>query len=506
MRRLLWIGVGVVLTAGVAVIAWPKNHFEVTTQSKTAYALYCDGVALLERVELMPARDKFLQAVQADSTFAMAYARLANCYMNISWRKEAEAAIAKAKQYAPRCSELEQLQITYRAQEQARQMKEAQATLDVLIAKYPDDPEVLYLHAVRLYDDGMKSDDPSKYTEAYALLKRCLAIDPTRINCHNILGYVESARGNFDDAIANLQRYAYYCPGQANPQDSLAEIYFMAGRYEEAINHYLEALRLNPAFYNSAVQLANVLSTTGQFSQAHQMLDTVKQVFVQMKQERQLEMAHIGVAFAACQWDTVLERTTKFLPFPAQPEVGALDVPAKIYSLRAFAQMELGRFADAAASLDARDAYWETVQRQKPPLLQERDLAEIGLYQKLMRARLMALQGRREQAAALASSALQSTTVPQKRLQLAFYPGVGETELRLGAYQDAADMARKALELIPTQPEANRVLGLALAKLGDNDGAQSALAIYLHVMRAADPGNQELDEARGIYDRLRAAS
>jgi tetratricopeptide (TPR) repeat protein len=57
--------------------------------------------------------------------------------------------------------------------------------------------------------------------------------------------------GDFDAAIQTLLTYASLIPDEPNPQDSLGEIYLMAGRYDESIARYSAALEIDPKFYSS---------------------------------------------------------------------------------------------------------------------------------------------------------------------------------------------------------------------------------------------------------------
>jgi tetratricopeptide (TPR) repeat protein len=499
MRRLLWIGVGVVLATAVAVVAWPRERREVTTRSKEAYHDYLQGRELTERWDHLAARDAYLKAVSADSTFAMAYLGLARTYNTLRWMKERDDALARAARLSKGCTELECLLIAEGKAEMDGDHKATNAALDDLLKKYPENPETMMLQATRLWRDERKLD------EAAALLQKALAADPTRVTIHNLMGYVEMERGNFDAAVASLQRYAYYAPNQPNPHDSLGEIYLKAGRYEEAIAQYLEALRIQPEFTNSALMLAQVLATTGQYKQGHLVLDTAHEVFSHIKQDRQWELAQISVDLDAKRYEDVLTRTQKFLPFPSAPDLAFLALEPRIYAMRAYSQMELAKFDDAAASLDAYDSFWALLEKSKPGYVGKQDSGDIALSSKLLRARLLSLTGKHDQATELAIAAFKNSDKPDKDL-VYYYAAVAQVELQGGANQTAVELAKKVIAVIPTNPTANRVLGLALAKLGDNDGALSALTTYLHVMRAADPGNKDLDEAKAVYDRLLASS
>ena len=57
-------------------------------------------------------------------------------------------------------------------------------------------------------------------------------------------------------------------PNEANPYDSLAELFLLTGRPEEAIVHYDQALRLNPLFGNSYLGRAYAHAMRGRYDEA----------------------------------------------------------------------------------------------------------------------------------------------------------------------------------------------------------------------------------------------
>ena len=66
-----------------------------------------------------------------------------------------------------------------------------------------------------------------------------------------MLGYLELNRGNYDQAIEYMQKYAFLAPDLANPHDSLGEVLMTIGRYEEAEQEFRAAVRMQPDFYHS---------------------------------------------------------------------------------------------------------------------------------------------------------------------------------------------------------------------------------------------------------------
>ncbi len=88
-----------------------------------------------------------------------------------------------------------------------------------------------------------------QYSQAAALYGQALRADPSWPEVWNQAAYVEARSGNTDAGIADLKKYAALVPSGANPLDSAGEIYFMAGRFKEAEQSFLDAYQKDPGFF-----------------------------------------------------------------------------------------------------------------------------------------------------------------------------------------------------------------------------------------------------------------
>lgn len=87
-----------------------------------------------------------------------------------------------------------------------------------------------------------------EYDEAIALLNKALELDPNYGYALNQLAYEHSYKNEYDKALEYFRRYASVSPGDANPFDSMGETYFRMGRLDEAIQKFEEALEVKPDF------------------------------------------------------------------------------------------------------------------------------------------------------------------------------------------------------------------------------------------------------------------
>jgi tetratricopeptide (TPR) repeat protein len=70
-----------------------------------------------------------------------------------------------------------------------------------------------------------------------------------------------------------LERYAAANPGQANPIDSIAELYFRLGKFDQAKAKYREALEIRPDFSGSCRGLAYIYALEENYAETRHWLE-----------------------------------------------------------------------------------------------------------------------------------------------------------------------------------------------------------------------------------------
>ena len=96
------------------------------------------------------------------------------------------------------------------------------------------------------------AENDHDYPRAAALLRSALLLTPEDVVLANRLGYAEAYAGNLDAAVAALHRYRELRPEEANPLDSLGDVYLYFGRLADAERCYLDAHKRNPEFNGGA--------------------------------------------------------------------------------------------------------------------------------------------------------------------------------------------------------------------------------------------------------------
>jgi tetratricopeptide (TPR) repeat protein len=84
------------------------------------------------------------------------------------------------------------------------------------------------------------------------LYRKVLAADPSNANAMNSLGYAEGFAGDVEAARKTLGEYGKRPGSQVNAHDSLGEVYFMNGRFQEAEREFLAVTALDPNFLGGA--------------------------------------------------------------------------------------------------------------------------------------------------------------------------------------------------------------------------------------------------------------
>ncbi|KPL02259.1 MAG: hypothetical protein AMJ90_06310, partial [candidate division Zixibacteria bacterium SM23_73_2] len=110
---------------------------EVTTHSPEAYRYYLEGMDYYNKWYSTEAAKSFRKALEFDSTFAMAYYRLAD----LTWENEL---IVKAVEYSDKVSQKERSYIKSLEARISEDYKQAITELQKITERYPQEKEVFY--------------------------------------------------------------------------------------------------------------------------------------------------------------------------------------------------------------------------------------------------------------------------------------------------------------------------------------------------------------------------
>jgi tetratricopeptide (TPR) repeat protein len=213
----------------------------VTTNSAEAYRYYLEGLELGYKHYFAEAERALRTAIELDSTFAMAYYRLAG----IGQGADRRAHLTTAVEFSANAGNKEKLIIeAYYDWVNGKPLKSL-ATSQELLKRYPDDKEVHQNLAI-LYGYGFRQFD-----KAIFHYSRVIELDSLYGPAYNALAYCYNDVGDFEKSIWAINKYIELEPDQANPYDSRGELYAANGKLDEAIASFEKAVEAKPDFYPS---------------------------------------------------------------------------------------------------------------------------------------------------------------------------------------------------------------------------------------------------------------
>src|ERR1700678_732145 len=232
----------------------------VTTSSIVARRAYELGLVEREdRLFVDEGLDFFRQAVKADSQFALGHAALG--YFSAD-PKEAKEESALAVKLIDNASPDEQLLIRWMNGTKNGDTVAAISAMNDLLAKYPNDKRLGNMAAEWL----CANQGATEHGEV--ILVRLLKDDPRYYPAMNNLAYCYALGGQAQLSPPLMEQYVAALPNEPNPQDSYGEIMRMLGDYPAALEHYNNALKINPQFNASQVGVASTYALMGDETKA----------------------------------------------------------------------------------------------------------------------------------------------------------------------------------------------------------------------------------------------
>jgi serine/threonine protein kinase/predicted Zn-dependent protease len=222
---------------------------DVTTHSQEAYRYYLEGMDNYNKYYFTEAEKSFEKALEYDSTFAMAYYRLASSKRG----EELKRLTAKAVKYSNKASQKEKYQIKSWAAYVSLNYSESIKELQKIVERYPDEKEAFYILGAYMYADKLH-----EFKEAIYYLNKAIQIDPLYKVAYNALAYAYNEIGDFDKSIWAINKYIELAPDEPNPYDSRADLYAWNGKLDQAIESYKKALEIKPDFYMSRFKLGDM--------------------------------------------------------------------------------------------------------------------------------------------------------------------------------------------------------------------------------------------------------
>jgi tetratricopeptide (TPR) repeat protein len=232
-----------------------------STKSPQAHAYFETGLQKMEMLHIQDGLENFRNAVKADPQFA-----LGHIFLTFFSQDPTEQVAERDKALATRefANPEEKQIIDWLAASKQSRLIPAIQNMNEVLQKNPQDKHLHWLAGWWLLVDHNQSQ------RAAEMFEQVIQLDPKFPDAWNEAAYCYARMGKFDQAFADIKRYTELVPNEPNPQDTFAEISRMAGRFEDALQHYHASLKIDPTFHESQLGLGDTYALMGQEAKARE--------------------------------------------------------------------------------------------------------------------------------------------------------------------------------------------------------------------------------------------
>jgi tetratricopeptide (TPR) repeat protein len=243
---------------------------DVTTASPEAYKHYHLGLEEFLNGRYEEAVAQFEEAINFDSTFALAYMRIGMARQFQGRPQEASHHLALAKELEHRLPSYDRnLLDIYADLWLNQQFDQAVIKLRTLVGNYPDDKEAKSMLAVV---EGELSSDTAR---AFELLDQVLEQDPGFRMALNWYSQIHNRYGHLDKAVQYTEQLLRYHPDSYDARVQLAGYYTKQSRLSEALAAYEQILQSHPNDSDALQRLRGIALRQRDFAGAEQYLERI---------------------------------------------------------------------------------------------------------------------------------------------------------------------------------------------------------------------------------------
>jgi serine/threonine protein kinase/Tfp pilus assembly protein PilF len=503
-----------------------KPVADVTTHSPEAYRYYLEGVDYHSKFYFKEAEESFRKALENDSTFAMAYYYL-TYYTSGSEHKKM---LSKVVEYSDRVSQKEKHYIKSLEALMSENYTQYVRELQKIIKSYSEEKKAFYGLGVYYSNERL-------FEQAIYYLNKAIEIDPLYKLAYNQLAYTYNEMGDFEKSIWAINKYISIAPDEPNPYDTRADLYAWNGKLDQAIDSYKRALELKPDYQESLEKLGNMYLFKREYAKAESCYQqtashsdkytrTWGRVYLayiplyQGKFEEALRVLDDGIAADRMEqvegrgkaskhfWKADIYGQTKNSEMALREARIAAEIvenaePENPIGLRGYYAVILAKSGNVTKADEVARSIKGEIQEKKDPA--SWTYWYWGILGDIEQAR-----GNKTKALTYFERAVKES--PYTYFYMRF--SLAEAYLEAGKMGDAVAEFEKALlrydltraEDLIQAVKAYYLLGLAYEKSGWNKKAIEKYEEFLDIWKNADPGIQEVEDAKERLKKLKAES
>jgi DNA-binding winged helix-turn-helix (wHTH) protein/tetratricopeptide (TPR) repeat protein len=447
---------------------------EVTTASLAALQEYADGSVLWQKGKYQDGVTLLRAATETDPDFAMAHAALGNAYYSYIFNEatKGDQEYQKALTLISRTTARERMNIQANYANNRGHVAEAEQLFQIYLQRYPE-------------DWGMLS--------GYARLLR--------------------RNGHAELAIEQYKQLLRLAPDDAKTHGELATAYSSLGRFQDAVDAYAQAFKIDPAFPNTgnvSREYSMALIETGQVPKAEALFNA--QLADQKTREPGLRsLALLSMLYGkyasarqlleqASALDTIaaapvsLAREHLQLAILAAGEENTREardqLNAAIDNLKTVdAKVPLGAWIGSECARNGLIKQAEAIQADIAPRVDTNSQEQVA-YREFLQGEIALQQGDHAKAIQLLTSAEQQNSSAFSMEALArAYQMSGDNAKAIAQYEKFLAAPQHALLWEPQQRwlMAHLVLASDYVAIGDRTNAKRTLAPLLNLLKDADP-------------------
>jgi eukaryotic-like serine/threonine-protein kinase len=246
------------------------------TKNSDAYELYLKGRFQLTRLTdegFLKGRDYFQQAIERDPDYALAYAALADSYVNLGGYNvlTPHEAFPKAREAAVKALKIDQsLAEPHAALAMVSfaydwNWKTAEQEFRRALELNPNYPEGHQLYSYYLTAMG-------RFEDSLAQMQRSIELDPTSLSKVSGVGEILNYMGRTDEAVAQHRKALAMDPNSGFAHWALGNVYIHKRQYDDAITEYKKAIPLSGGSPDEPATLAFAYAKLGKRAQALEVL------------------------------------------------------------------------------------------------------------------------------------------------------------------------------------------------------------------------------------------